>query len=106
MTYTQLENIGTIDIQSVMNFPNLDTPLYYPMMLFVIFMIFSLGTFFRELKREGRANLLSSFAVGGYVTTIIAFLLSVLEVLQREMVVAVLVISLVFKVIYLLTNRN
>lgn len=106
MTYTQLENIGEINLQTILNFPNLDTPLYYPLLLFVIFFIFTLGTFFRELKREGRANLLSSLAIGGYVTTVISFLLSILGVIQREIVVAALVISLVFQVMYLLTSRS
>lgn len=106
MTYTQLENIGEINLQTILNFPNLDTPLFYPMILFAIFLIFSLGTFFRELKREGRANLLSSLAIGGFVTTVIAFILTILDVIQREIMVVVLVISLIFEVIFLLTSRN
>lgn len=106
MTYTQLEDIGELNLRTLLNFPNLDTPIFYPVMLFVIFMVFTMGSFFREVKREGRGNLMASLAVGGYITTAIAFILSLLTLVQNMVVVVTLVISLVFQVIYLLTKRK
>ena len=106
MAYTELTEIGTIDLGTILRFPSIDTPIFYPVLLFVIFLIFSLGTFFRELRRESRANILSSLAVGGFVTTIMAFIFSLLGLIQRATVIITLVTSIIFISIYLLTNKN
>lgn len=104
MAYNTLENATDLGIRGILNFPNVDTPSFYPIMLFVFFFIFTTLTFFREVKREGRANLLSSLAVGGFVTTALAGVLSLLQVVSNVTVITVLVLSIVFETIYLLTK--
>ncbi len=37
MAYTQLEDLAEINLENLINFPSIDTPLYYPISLFVIF---------------------------------------------------------------------
>lgn len=105
MTYKTLENITDLDLRSFLQFPSLDTPIFYPMLLFAIFMVFTLSTFFREVRREGKGNILSSLAVAGFVTTAIAVIFSLLELIQVEIIVLTFVISVVFQVIYLLTKK-
>ncbi len=105
MTYKTLENITDLDLRSFLQFPSLDTPIFYPMLLFAIFMVFTLSTFFREIRREGKGNILSSLAVAGFVTTAIAVIFSYLELIQVEIIVLTFVISVVFQVIYLLTKK-
>ncbi|KKN11227.1 hypothetical protein LCGC14_1028580 [marine sediment metagenome] len=105
MTYTELQDLDLLDLRSVLNFPSLDTPIFYPLQLFTIFMVFALMTFFREVQREGKGNILSSLAIAGYVTTAVALIYTLLDLIQTEIMVLVLVISLVFQVLFLLTNR-
>jgi len=111
MTYQTLENITDLGLRDVLNFPNLcnattcNTPSYYPMLLFTFFIVFTSLTFFRELKREGRANLLSSLAVGGYITTVISAILSLLQLVDTQTVIMTLGISVVFQAIYLFTRQ-
>ncbi len=104
MAYQTLESIDDITLRDVLNFPNLDTPIFYPIMLFVIFSIFTTLTFFRELKREGKANILSSLAVGGFVTTAISAILSLLQLISTTIAVTTLVITLVFQALYLFSG--
>lgn len=104
MTYTQLENIGDLTLRKFLQFPSLDTPIFYPVLLFVIFLIFTFSTFFREVRRTGRGNILSSLAVAGFVTTVIATIWSLLGLIQVGIVVLTFVISMIFQVIYLVTK--
>lgn len=104
MTYKTLENISDLDLRGFLQFPSIDTPIFYPLLLFAIFMIFTLATFFREVRREGKGRILSSLAVAGFVTTAIAVIFSLLELIQVQIVVLTFVISVVFQVIYLLTK--
>ena len=104
MTYNTLENITDLDLKSFLQFPSQDTIIFYPLLLFAIFVVFTLSTFFREVKREGKGNFLSSLAVAGFVTTAIAVIFSLLELVQTRIVVITFVISVVFQVIYMLTK--
>ena len=105
MTYTELQDIGDLGLRKILQFPSIDTPIFYPLMLFVIFMVFTFATFFREVSREGKGNFISSLAVAGFVTTAIATVWSFLELIQVQIVVLTFVISLIFQVIYLLTKE-
>lgn len=106
MAYNTLNGQGAIDIQTLLAFPILDTPIFYPMFLFVIFIVFTSLTFFREVTREGKGNILSSLAVAGYVTISISVILSVLGLITTPVLVTTVVGTLVFQVLYLLTRRN
>ena len=106
MAYQTLENITDLGLRDILNFPNLDNQAFYPLVLFLFFFVFTSLTFFRELKREGRANLLSSLAVGGYVTTAIASILSLLQLVSTGIVITTLSLSVVFQAIYLFTKSS
>ena len=104
MTYTQLENITDLSLRSFLQFPSIDTPIFWPIILFAIFMVFTLSTFFREVRREGKGKILSSLAVAGFVTTAMATIFSLLDLIQVQIVVLTFVISTVFGILYLITK--
>lgn len=105
--YQTLENnITNLDLQGILNFPNLDYPLFYPIFLMVIFLVIASLTFFREVSREGRGNFLSSLAVAGFVTTAISLILSFLQLIPTITVVTTMVVSLIFMVLFLLTKTD
>lgn len=105
MTYSTLENASDLDLRGLLQFPSIDTPIFWPLMLFAIFLVFTLSTFFREVRREGKGNILSSLAVAGFVTTAMAVIFSFLALVQTQIVVLTFTISIVFQVIYLLTRK-
>ncbi len=106
MAYNTLDNQSNLDLQTLLNYPSINTPLFYPVMLFVFFFVFTSLSFFREVRREGKANIMSSLAVGGYVTTAVAGLLSLLRLISIDIVITTMVISLVFQAIYMFTKNK
>lgn len=106
MTYSTLENISDLGIREILNFPNLDTPIFYPFFLFMVFFVFSSLVFFREVNREGKGNFISSLAVGGYVTISVAVILSLMDLIQTEILVTTIVATGVFQVLFLLSKRD
>jgi hypothetical protein len=106
MTYTELDNLTTVGLREILQFPSMDTPIFYPLFLFVVFIVFTLIMFFRELGREGRGNMLSALAIAGYVTTALSVAMSLLALIQYEIVIIVFVISLAFQVLFLLTKKD
>ena len=99
MTYHEIVNVT--DLQGILRFPILDTPEFYPTILFTIFIIFSLGTFFREVRKLGRGNIFSSLAVGGFVTVAVAVIFSALNLIQTQILVITLVVEIVFVALFL-----
>lgn len=107
MTYQTLDNISNLGIREVLNFPNLDNAaIFYPMFLFTVFFVFTALSFFREVGREGKGNFISSLAIGGYVTSATVVILSLLSLIQTTVLVTVIVGTLVFQVLFLLTKRK
>lgn len=104
MPYTRLDNVSNLDLRGLLQYPSIDTSLFYPGILFAIFVIFTLATFFREVRREGRGNILASLAVAGFVTTVVATIFSLLALIQVQIVVITFVISGIFQIIYLSTK--
>ncbi len=106
MAYQTLENISNFGLRDFLNFPNLDNgTIFYPLMLFVFFLVFASLTFFKEITREAKGNPLSSLAVGGFVTTSIAVILSLLQLISNATMITTLVISMIFIALYLLTKE-
>lgn len=104
MTYQTLEDQGELGLRELLQFPLIDTVIFYPVLLFAIFVVFTLSTFFREVRRTGKGNILSSLAVSGFVVTAIATIWSLLGLISVETIVLTFVISLVFQIIYLITK--
>lgn len=108
MTYKTLDSNLTGDgLRDLLNFPNLDNSLvFYPLILFAIFFIVTTLTFFRELNREGKANILPSLAVAGFVTSAMAVLFSLIQVISTATLITTLVICIVFIGLFLLTKKQ
>ena len=106
MTYQTIDNLTTSNLQEILRFPTRDLPMFWPLVLFAIFIIIGLGSFFREVRKKGSGNLLSSFAVAGYVTTAIVLIMNLMNLVQRHVVVICLTISLIFQALFLLTKRR
>ena len=106
MTYPTIDNLTTSNLQEILKFSTTGVPMFWPVMLMVIFLVIGLGSFFRELRREGKGNLLSSFAIAGYVTSAIALIMTLMELIQGKVMVICLTVSLVFQALFLLTKRR
>ena len=105
MAYTTIDQIADKSLAGILGFPTIDTPIYYPIMLFVIFTVFTLYTYFKEVGRLGSGNFISSLAVAGFVTTVLAFIMSLIPIISVNVVVICLAITVVFVVIYMLTDK-
>lgn len=106
MTYQTIDNLSNANIGDILSYPTVNTPTFFPLILVAIFIIITMVSFFRELNRESKGNLMSSLAVSGFITTVVALAMSLLGLIQREVVVIILVISIIFEVIFLLTGRE
>jgi len=77
-------------------------PQFVPMMLFSLFIIVALGGYFAQLRISGRGNFAVSFTAGAFVTTVSAFVLSIVPHLVPISVLLTCVGILIVGVIWLM----
>lgn len=78
-------------------------PIFFPLVLFAIFIIVCLGSFFTQKNLTGKGNFLASASVAGFITTIAAYVLSLVPgIVNTFTVIVCLVVSIVFTLLFLL----
>ena len=105
MTYTGLDNLTSTDFSDLMTFPSIDTPIFYPLIIFCIFIVLTVGSYFREKESKGEGNFLSSMAVASVITITLSTILRLLEWISRDILIMNLAIGLVLIALYLLTDK-
>lgn len=104
MAYPGLDVINDTSIKGILQYPNISTPSFYPLILFGIFVVVSLATYFSEKERTGRGNFLSSLAVAGVLNIVLSVLLNLMTLISTLTLIVSMVISFIFIAIYLLTK--
>ena len=78
-------------------------PIFFPFLLFAVFIIVSLGSYFAQKELTGRGNFLASLSVAGYITTIVAYVLSLIPGVVNVFTIAVcLVVTIIFTLLLIL----
>ena len=106
MAYNTIDNVTTANLTGILQYPSTNHGIFWPVILFVIYVVIALYSLNKETDREGRANILPSLALAGFVTTAIAVIFSLMGLIINAVLIIVFVISMVFIVLYLLTGRN
>jgi len=81
-------------------------PIFIPLMLFSLFIIISLATYFSKKRLTGFGDFPASFAVAGFVTTITAVLLSLFSNVINPLTIGICIIVTVIGVIWLFFSRE
>lgn len=106
MAYTTIDQTNVTGIEGLFTYVAQVVPIFIPLLLFAVFMITMLGSFFSQKRLEGKSDFLSSFAVAAWFTTIIAFVLSLVPNLVNLLTISVCIVTSVISAILLLTSGD
>jgi len=80
MAYQELTDFNTSGgIHTIFQYVASVEPIFFPLTLFVIFLIASLGSYFAKKEITGRANLKAHLAAASFITTLVAYTFSLFE---------------------------
>lgn len=105
MVFTGIETLNDTSLEGILAFPSLEMPSFWPLILFAIYIIVTLSSYFSERETERRGNLLSSLAVAGFVNVVLSGILSIIGIIDRTTLIISIVISSIFIGIYMLTKN-
>lgn len=106
MTYKTFQQYNQTDLAGLFTYPAEVVPVFAPLLLFALFMIALLGTYYSQKRLTGRGDFFSSFAVAGYFTAVIAIVMSLVDGLINTSVVVTAIVVAVIGTIFLFTGHD
>ncbi len=104
MPYQEISERNMSNFQSMWEYVGDVVPVFYPLLLFVIFIITTIGSFENERKNTGRGKFLSSLVAGSFVTTIVAILLQIMGLINILTLITCIILTSVFTLILFLSK--
>lgn len=105
MAYPELVDYNVSDVAGVIGYSADVVPILIPLILFGIFMILLLGSYFAQKRSLGRGNFAGSFAVASWVTAIISVVFSLIPNLIPRGIVVFCIGLAILGSIWLWTSR-
>lgn len=81
-------------------------PIFIPLVLFALFIISCLGSFFAQKRLTGRASFPASFAVGGFITLLVAFMMTLIDGLINTSTLIVTLLVAMVGIFWLIFSRD
>jgi len=108
MAYQTFQSFNQTGLAGLLTYPAAVVPQFIPMLLFAIFSITFMGTFFGQSRISGRSgDFFSSFAVAGFFTMMISILMTLVQGLIGIPTVAICMgISVVSALLLLVTKAR
>ena len=108
MAFPDLANITTENpsIADILAYPNAVYPYFWAWMIFLLWGVIVLATYFREKEVKGFGRMLESAAVASLVVIVLAVLGSIAGFIETQILVLVLVSGLLLIGVYFYTNKS
>lgn len=106
LPYQTFQEFNQTGVEGLFTYPAHIVPIFIPLVLFMIFSIVMLSTYFSQ-RRIGRGgDFFASLAVAGFFTAVIAFLMTLIEGLINLFTLVITVSVAIITVILLLILRD
>lgn len=108
MAYKEIADFNTTTgPHSILQYVAEVEPIFFPFMLFIIFIIASLGSYLAQKEMTGRGNMKASLAAAGFITTCVAYVLSLMPgVIDRYTVVICLIVTILMALLLFLPKSR
>lgn len=108
MVYETLDNRNMSDGMTVLLVyaNDLTGGLLVSLILFAFFLVVMLGSYYSQQRVSGTANFPGSFAVAGYVTTVLAVLMSLVDGFVPSYTIIICVVVSVLGTLWLFMDKN
>lgn len=103
MAFQRIDEFNITGIDGLFLYDATIVPAFIPLILFAVFVVTLLGTFFSQKRLTGDSDMISSFAVASWFTLIIGFVLNLITDLVNITVLSVMIALAIISAIMLLT---
>ena len=104
--YQTLTEFNQTGAAQFLSYPAAVVPIFIPMLLFTLYIIVLLGTYFSSKRLTGRGDFFASLAAAGLFTVVLAIIMSLMEGLVNIVTLSVCVVVAVIGAILLLISKR
>lgn len=79
---------------------------FVPLLLFVLFTIVNMGTYFSQKRLFGKGDFVASFCVAGFFTAIIAIIMTAMPNVINTFTVVIAIVVAIIGFVWLIISRN
>lgn len=106
MVYQTFQEFNNTGLTGLFLYPASVWNGFIPLVLFALFSIVFMSTFFSQKRLTGRGDFLASFAVAGYFIAVVSFVMSMVEGLISLPTLVICVTIAIIATILLITNTE
>lgn len=104
--YQTFQEYNQTDLAGLFTYAAKIVPLFTPLLLAAIFLIALLASFFSNKRITGKSDFMSSFAAASFFTTVVAFIMSLVDGLINVQTLVITVVVSIIATILLLINKD
>ena len=102
-TFTEFNQTG---MAGLFLYPASVVDIFIPMVLFTMFVVILLATYFSQKRLTGRGDFFASFAVAGYFVAILSFLMSLVDgLINGATILTCLIVAVIGTIILLISKK-
>ena len=106
-TFQTMQDLNQTGINGVLVTASTAVPFLPALILFAMFIILSFGAYFSSVRRTGRSdNFVGSLAVAGFVTVVIAFLMTLIPNFIDTYTLSITIVIEIIFVMWLFLSRD
>ena len=106
-TLTQFQNVtGTEGLAAVFVYSATIVPIFIPLVLFALFIVTCLASYFIPKSTTGKGNFPASFAAAGYFIAIVAFTMNLVDGLINLQTLVICLVVAVIGTAWLLLSKE
>ena len=107
MAYQTIMDYNITGVDDILRYANTIFP-FAPIFLLCVFLIVSLATFFGAMRgSRGAPDIFGSMMVGGFITSMVAFIMTLGEgIISTYYVIVCIVLTLLFAASYFFSSRG
>ena len=108
MAYKEIVDTNlSAGIHTIFQYVGEIVPIFFPLVLFCLFIIYTISSYLIQKEQTGRSNFFSSLVVAGYLTTITAFVMNLIPGLLNPLYPAItLIVSMIMTLVFFLSKRK
>ncbi len=105
MTYLTIEDVNGTGIAGLLQTTSSAVPIMPALILFALWSVLTFGMFYANVRRVGRGDFVVCWAVGGFVTVLISFLMQLIpRFITNYTIVPIVVIEIIAIACLLMKN--
>ena len=107
MAFTEINDVNTsAGVHTLFQYSADIVPIFIPLLMFAMFIIVLMGSYFTQRRLTGKGDFPASFSVAGFILVVMTFVLSLIPNLVNDFLLIIAVVIALLGMVWLYLSRR